>query len=550
MPSLIVRSRQGTCAAVELSRRPITLGRSDTCDVVLRDDGEVSREHAQVWLDEDGRVLVADQGSKNGTRVDGGEPFHDVVQPAARTIHIGEYELEIAGSAPAPRVSAVRFAPDPPTQVSETQVFPSSQGLDLNQQRLGLLMRLTGRIGTAFERKQLLEQALDACCETLGFERGLIALRTPRGDPELPVSRNLQCDEHGAYKVSRTLINRALLHGERAVVNNPATDLAGQLTESLVRFPICSALCVPIMNREEILGVIYGDRVTHASTYTAEDVDFLAAIAQQVGVGLANLRLFQEHLRSQKMLHELDQARMIQRGLLPARPLRRGRVSLAGHNEPSSLVGGDYFDYFELGADRVGLIIADVTGHGLPAALMMANLQAAVRVGLTVDVPLRELALRLNRLVFNNTDSNVFITALLGRVDATTGAVEYVNAGHPPPILLSEQKACPAVGEHSLPFGVDPEEVYDVQRIEPRRDLYGALFYTDGLIDAANPAGELLDLPPVIDALASAPARTAQGVLDQALALVHRHLAGASNTDDLTLLALQFADLTAPVSKR
>ncbi len=542
MPSLIVRCRQGVFATLELADRPITLGRSDTCDIVLRNDAEVSREHAQIWLDHSGRILVADKGSKNGTRVDSGEPFRDAVRPASRWVRIGGYEVEIVGVVASAAATPVHFAPDPPTQVSETQFFPASQRLDLNQQRLGLLIGLAERIGTAFERKQLLDQALGACCEALDFERALIALRTPRGEPELPVTRNLQRDEHGVYKVSRTLINRALLHGERAVVNNPAIDLAGNLSESLVRYPICSALCVPILHRSEILGVIYGDRVSQASSYTAEDVDFLAAIAQQVGVGLANLRLFQEHVRSQKMLGELNQARTIQQGLLPGSPLSRGRITVAGHNEPSSMVGGDYFDYFDLGRDRVGLIIADVTGHGLPAALMMANLQAAVRVGLTAEIPLTEVATRLNRLICSNTASNVFITAILGRADVATGAVEYVNAGHPAPVLLHGRAAHSGAEGHSLPFGIEPDEKFHVEHIEPRPDLRAALLYTDGLIEAANPAGELLDLPPVLGALAAAPVPTTQAVLDTTLSLVHQHLGDANNADDLTLMALQFAD--------
>ena len=186
-------------------------------------------------------------------------------------------------------------APEPPASMGGTRFIPSSQRLDLNQQRLDLIIGLAERLSGTFDRKQLLNQALDACCESLKFERGLIALKTPRGEPELPVTHNMQRDENGAYKVSRTLINRALIDGERAIVNNPATDLAGNISESLIRFPICSALCVPIQHRDEILGVIYGDQITTGTVYNDQDVDFFAAIAQQVGLGLANLRMMREH---------------------------------------------------------------------------------------------------------------------------------------------------------------------------------------------------------------------------------------------------------------
>ena len=159
-------------------------GRADSCDIILPHDGEVSREHAQVWLDDRGQVLVADKGSKNGTRVDAGDPFHNTVRPAQRSIRIGEYELEIAG--PQPYVlheSQVRFQPETAADPDNTHFFPSTRALDLSQQRLALLISLTERIGGTFAPKQLLEQALDACCEALGFERGLIALKTRAASP-------------------------------------------------------------------------------------------------------------------------------------------------------------------------------------------------------------------------------------------------------------------------------------------------------------------------------------------------------------------------------
>ncbi|MFH1745929.1 MAG: SpoIIE family protein phosphatase [Planctomycetota bacterium] len=542
MPSLVLSTFGGATHRYEVTTQPLRVGRADCCDIVLPDDAEVSREHAEIWIDDRGHILVSDTNSKNGTRVDDREAFRNETHPAFRIIRIGGHELAVA-DAPSPAaasISAITFVPDTPESTGTTRFFPSSRGLDLSQQRLALLMSLTARIGGAFERKQLLEQALDACCEALNFERGLIALKTPRGEAELPVTRNVETDESGAYKISRTLINRALIHGERAVVNNPATDLVGNLSDSLVRFPICSALCVPIFNREEILGVIYGDRITRAATYTSSDVDFLAAIAQQVGIGLANLSLFKEYVRSQKMYAELEAARQIQCDLLPAAPLRAGSVAMDGYNEPSSAVGGDYFDYFPLGDDAIGFVIADVTGHGLPAALIVANLQAAVRGALTASTPLPELTNRINRLIYDNTTSSVFITAILGRIHSDSGMIEYVNAGHPQPIIVGQSDTALSAYESSLPLGVDLGEEYSVHRIEPSQHAGVLLFYTDGLIEAESTAGQMLGLEMVTAALAALSRPGTEATLRTTLEIVRAHLAGKKNADDLTLLAIQY----------
>ncbi len=543
MPELVYRNREGREACIPLTTRPLTIGRAESCEVVLRHDVEVSRAHAQVWLDEDGYVFVTDLDSKNGTRVDAGEAFRNSTRPAQSVIRIGEYELTIRGAPEVRPVDAVRetvqFMPDPPDRLTHTAFFPSSRGFDLSRQRLELLISLWDRMGGALERKQLLEQALAACCDALQFERGLIVLKTPRGEPELPVARNVERDETGAYKVSRTLINRALLHGERAVVNDPATDLIGNTSDSLVRFPIRSALCVPVLHRDEVLGVIYGDRITQAARYTPQDVDFLAAIAQQLGVGLSSLRLLQDYVRLQRVETELSAARRIQRDLLPAAPLERGAVRVEGYNEPSSEVGGDYYDYVELDDEHVGFVIADVTGHGLPAALIMANFQAAIHVALNCTTPLPDSVARINRLVCRNTGSHVFITAIVGILNTRSGAIEYVNAGHPPPILIGRTPP-PGPEHNSLPLGIDPEDRFTVQRIERQTHEGAVFFYTDGLIESAGPAGALLGIEPIQRALTKLREPTTSDALRVALEVERAHRGEQTATDDLTLLAIQF----------
>ena len=537
MRELLIRSTDGTVATMQLTDRPLRIGRSETCDIVLRNDGEVSREHAELWLAEDNRLMVADLNSKNGTRVDDAEVFRNCTRVAQKRVHVGEHVIEWRADGREDETVVV-FAPDANTGMGGTRFFPSSQRLDLSQQRLDLLISLAERLSGTFDRKQLLNQALDACCETLKFERGLIALKTPRGEPDLPVTRNLKRDENGAYQVSRTLINRALVDGERAIVNNPATDLAGNISESLIRFPICSALCVPIRHRGEILGVIYGDQITTGAVYSDPDVDFFAAIAQQVGLGLANLRMMQERARTEQIMAELQHARTIQRMLLPPAPLTNRRITVEGFNEPCSAVSGDYFDFFELSDDKIGIIIADVTGHGLPAALLMANLQAAVRVAMGRDTPLPELASRINRLICRNTASETFITAILASVIASTGEIELVNAGHPGPLLFGGSVRVFSSEHSSLPLGIDPDEQFEVQRIAPPDYDDAILFFTDGMNEAAGEDSSLLGISPVIEAIAELPRRTTSAMIRTARSVVRSHLQGAANNDDMTFLAL------------
>jgi serine phosphatase RsbU (regulator of sigma subunit) len=142
--------------------------------------------------------------------------------------------------------------------------------------------------------------------------------------------------------------------------------------------------------------------------------------------------------------------------------------------------------------------------------------------------------------MYSATRSNVFITAILGRVDAVSGALEIVNAGHPGPLLLWRERVEVQPEGLALPLSIEPDERYEVQRIEPQRDLQGVLFYTDGLIEAASPAGQLLRIAPVAEKLAALGERSTQAVLDVPLALVRAHLGPNKNMDDLTLMVLQY----------
>ncbi|MBN2447068.1 MAG: SpoIIE family protein phosphatase [Phycisphaerae bacterium] len=543
MPDLIIRHPDGRQTTVTLSRQPVRIGRGLECDIDLgATDAEVSRRHADIWLNDEGQVVVADLKSKNGTRIDGQGAFWDDTRVAYRSIQIGEHQIDIAG-APTRTGSTiagpVEFGPDRPPNAGQLTVFPSSRGFQLSQERLSLLMKLSERIsGASLDRRELLEQGLDTCFDTFGFERGLIVVKAPRGETEPPVTRNVQPEQ-----ISRTLINRALVDGQRTIVNDVETDLRGNISESLVRFPICSALCVPLVHRDEILGVIYGDRVTDtaARPYQAEDVDFLAAVAQQIGLGLANRRLFETHLRMQQLERELQRARDIQRQLLPAEPLQAGRVTIAGYNEPSEAVSGDYFDYFTLPDDRIGFVIADVVGHGLPAALLSTNLQAAANVALSGIDSLSHVVARINRLICRNTLPHAFITAILGMVDTRSGDITFVSAGHPGPLLVG-QEFSEAIDCHgALPLGIDDEEEFDVLTLHPESHVKAIVFYTDGLIEAANGDGELLGLPEIKNTLATLREPTNKEIIRVLRGRVRKHLGRLDNEDDLTLLTMQLA---------
>ena len=232
-------------------------------------------------------------------------------------------------------------------------------------------------------------------------------------------------------------------------------------------------------------------------------------------------------------LHDTQQL-----GLLPKDLPDVPGFEIAGWSKPADETGGDYFDWLTLPDGRTIISIADVTGHGLPAALLMANLQAAVRVAMGRDTPLPELASRINRLICRNTASETFITAILASVIASTGEIELVNAGHPGPLLFGESVRVFSSEHSSLPLGIEPDEQFEVQRIAPPDYDDAILFFTDGMNEAAGEDSSLLGISPVIEAISELPQRTTSAMIRTARSVVRSHLQGAANNDDMTFLAL------------
>ena len=531
MADLVITLSNGQVQRHELGPRTEVLGRDRACDIFI-DDPSTSRRHARVVPTAEG-YLIEDLGSKNGTLVNGvahaSKPLRDGDQ-----ILLGTVVLDYSTTDPSS--GSVVIEEDRATTQAPHYVSHKREPV-LPQRRLQMIYDLSDRLTRLQDRDKLLEEALSICCEVLGFERGAIGVRRPRErQVDWPVVRHLRGTE-GELKISRTILNRALEHGERAVFTDSATG--ADPTVSIVQQGIRSAMCVPLVNEDDILGVIYGDRVSSAEVYTEEDMDFLAGIARQVSIGLVNSFLLEDQKQMLRMQQELDVARSIQRQLFPKRLPRSPLLSVEALNDPGDRVSGDYYDVIEREDGRVWLLMADVTGEGISAALLMANLQAAVRVTIpNSEDPGAVLAL-WNQHVYRNTDPSKFVTCVVALVDPAQGSIRFATAGHPPPLLLREGVRAPVelLGNSSLPLGIVEDEVFETTTLEVERSPFVLLCYTDGVIEAMNTEGELFGKPRLDGVLAARRDLSPKRLIKQVREAVTEFTGGAPQSDDITLLA-------------
>jgi len=298
-------------------------------------------------------------------------------------------------------------------------------------------------------------------------------------------------------------------------------------------------LLFPLRHAGELLGLMALGRKITETRYTAEESSLLQTLANQSSVAIKNGFLYRETLAKTILEEELAVARRIQQQFLPqALPQMRG-LDLAALNVQTREVGGDYYDLVDVGNGEYLVVIADVAGKGVPAALLASMVQASIRTQAQDKKPVGELMARLNRLVYDATPEDRFATCFLARVGDGEPVVSFSNAGHNFPIVLPAEGGWRYLEDGGIPLGVWPEFAY-AEASTRLRAGDSILLYTDGITDARNRDGEDYG-EERLQRLASGLPRdfTADQIVRAVAEDVSRFTGGADQADDITLVALK-----------
>ncbi len=240
-------------------------------------------------------------------------------------------------------------------------------------------------------------------------------------------------------------------------------------------------------------------------------------------------------LESQRRDEELRLAREIQDRLLPAAPPVLDHLELAGLSLPAREIGGDYFDYIPLEGGLVGLAVADVSGKGAPAALLMSTFRASLRSQDLIGLGPGEVLARLNRFIHSSVDPGKFITAFVGLFDPTTGIIRYANAGHDPPIVIASDGSIFELAGGGLILGMLPQIVYEEGSAElpPRSTL---AVFTDGVTEARNEAGEFYGADRLVEVMRGSPRDSCVDLLRRIVRSIEQYAGDAPQSDDITII--------------
>jgi serine phosphatase RsbU (regulator of sigma subunit) len=292
----------------------------------------------------------------------------------------------------------------------------------------------------------------------------------------------------------------------------------------------------------EVLGVLYLDS-RRPATFSRLERQILEALAREASSVLDNARLVMRERDRQRMEQELSIARDIQQALLPKGFRQLPYTHVGGVNKPCLEVGGDYFDLMELGPTKTAFVIADVSGKGLGAALVMAMLQGNFS-GMAMGSEPATVCAHVNRFICDRSGVHRYATLFFGLLDAG-GSVEYINAGHPPPLLIRNGKVDVALPASSLPLGLLPEAEFQLTsfQLQPGDTL---VFYTDGITEAIDKHNEQYGIERLQEVVERHPGASIEKLQQVILDAVFEFSRGAYQADDLTLLMLNYVGATEP----
>jgi serine phosphatase RsbU (regulator of sigma subunit) len=463
--------------------KPATeIGRHTTADICLESQA-VSRRHARV-VEEQGKYLVEDLQSSNGTFVNGRRVGRPQVLTERDSLQIGPYVFALRHS-PVPAATeedlVIRLSVN--AKVSDTNLIGEDPA-----HKLQVILEIAQQLGRTLDVEELLLKLLDSLLRLFPqADRGMVLLQEGERFVVRAQRSRLETTEE-TYPYSRTVVKRVLDEGIGILSEDARADERFNASSTISSLDLRSFLCVPLIGHNgRRLGVVQLDRLRAGRGFQLSDLQLLTTVALQVTVVLENAALHAELLREERLRQELALARDIQQGFLPSEfpsPADAG-YELFARVVPAREVSGDLYDFLVLPDGRLAFFIGDVSGKGLPAALFMVAARILGRHLASSGSDPAQTLNALNAALAADNPSGMFVTLAHGMYQPATGELVFASAGHPPPLLRRAEgtvESLPVRPGRLLGYG-DSDLILADQRLAlaPQETL---IFYTDGLTEA------------------------------------------------------------------
>ncbi|MBY0374825.1 MAG: SpoIIE family protein phosphatase [Bryobacteraceae bacterium] len=544
MPDLRIRATNQPPYTIKLEKPSYLLGRASANDLPFPEDGGLSRQHLILERAPSGLWSVRDLGSKNGSLLNGNRITEATALKAGDRIACGHLVLEfdpVNASSAASNQTVVFVAGDQTD--SRGTIFTSLKGVleestasGVAEQRqvsqhIDALVRAGRELAGHRPLNELFEVILKLAIDAVGGTRGLLLtleqdellVRAARGED---------------FRISTFVREQVITLRQSLLVRDTQSDemLKNQMT--IMEQRVRSLLAVPLQTNEKVIGLLYLDSPGLIKEFSRADLNLLTVLANVAAIRIEHARLNEIEAHEKALQRELEQAADIQRGLLPSEPPVVPGLDLAGFNAACRTVGGDYYDFFPYAGDRVAILVGDVAGKGMPAALLMSSIQARVQILAEEGLAPAALVTRLNRALCQRCPSNRFVTFFFAVLDPATGQLTYTNAGHNPPYIIRANGAIDTLESTGIVLGLIGRMEYGegATHLDAGDRL---VLFSDGVTEATSVAApdDEFGEDRLIACLRTP--GTAAALIDHVLQTLAQFTQGAPQHDDVTMVVAQ-----------
>ncbi len=524
---------------INLDHTPFTVGRKVDKDLVIADP-RVSRDHALI-TSEDGQFCVVDQGSKHGTFVNGERIQRKTLERNDR-VEFGVRDVSYVIFHPhhASSNTAREFL----SQISGIQISTDTTDLE----KLTLFLEAARKLNTTGVLDEILVTLLDATLKLTRAERGYVFMRDEENNLRLAAGRNSKGEPLlDDTTISHSILDEGVKSNSEFVITDTSQslDLAGR--HSIVAYDLRTVICiplrkpqvqttrdtavVPIESSAEVMGALYVDSRFASRDISSVSNDILRAIATEAASLIENARLVQAEEASRRYQQELSIAASIQQRLMAVTIPEVPFATLRGRNLSCKEIGGDFFDAVNTD-EGLAVVLADVSGKGVSAALLASTLQGMIYSQLTAGMPLIDIVVAANRFFTHKHIGEKYATLIIARI-RRDGELEYVNCGHVPPLLVCNKEVIrPPHG--NLPVGLLGDATYESDHVS----LHAGdrlILVTDGVTEAENARGDFFE----DSRLETVAAKSA--TLEDIFTAVANFCGGTPLSDDCTVVELVYS---------
>jgi phosphoserine phosphatase RsbU/P len=478
---------------ISLDHTPFTVGRKVEKDLMIADP-RVSRDHASI-VSENGQFFLVDEGSKHGTFVNGERVQR---KPLERNDRLEFGSRDTTYVVFNPQHGTSNTAREFLSQISGIHISDSTTDLE----KLTLFLEAARKLNTTGVLDEILVTLLDATLKLTRAERAYVFLRDDDGKLRLAAGRNSKGEPLLDDKtISHSILEDALKANSEYLITDTSKmlDMAGR--QSIVAFDLRTVISMPLRKRQvqsvrgdanavsDVMGALYVDSRFASRDISSVSNDILRAIATEAASLVENARLVQAEEASRRDQQELAIAASIQQRLMAVTIPEVPFAKLAGRNLSCKEIGGDFFDAVNT-EEGLAVVLADVSGKGVSAALLASTLQGMIYSQLTAGMQLTQIVAAVNAFFTHKHISEKYVTMVIARV-RKDGDLEYVNCGHVPPLLVCNREAIRPV-HGNLPVGLIAEATYESDRyqLHPGDRL---ILVTDGVTEAENAQGDFFD---------------------------------------------------------